>query len=286
MSRSSPGAGAMIGQATAALERAPRRWLQRIWGLPYIHPRQDWSVVWPLLAALPRTGVRLLDAGCGAGRWTLELAARRPGWQLVGVDRDAGALNRADAARRRLGLEHVAFVRSDFTDFRAPGAFDVVLSVCSAHYLAAAGGGDALFECFASALGPGGRLILYGPRAASEAPWTPRLPRPVWHDVFTADQLRTLSRAHGLRVHQLDGRVGAAGTLVKQVDLLATGRWRRLGLVAGLYGLEWALAVADRRRQIGPGARTLMWLLVAERDATPAGAAAPAPSAAALAGVG
>lgn len=286
MSRSSRAVGGMIGQATAALESAPRRWVQQLWGLPYIHARQDWSVVWPLLAALPPTGVRLLDAGCGAGRWTLELAARRPGWQIVGIDRDAEALCLADAARRRLALENVAFVRSDFTDFRAPAAFDIVLSVCSAHYLAAAGGGDALFECFASALKPGGRLMLYGPRAAGEAPWTPRLPRPNWHDVFTADQLRGLSVGHGLRIDRLEGHLGSAGTLVKQVDLLATGRWRRLGLMAGLYGLEWALAVADRRRRVGRDARTLMWLLVSEREATPSESATLRPPPASLAGVG
>lgn len=286
MSRSSHAARAMIGQATAALEPAPRRWVQRLWGLPYIHARQDWSVVWPLLAALPPTGVTLLDAGCGAGRWTLELAARRPGWRIMGIDRDAAALRRADAARRRLALDNVSFVRSDFTDFRAPAAFDVVLSVCSAHYLAAAGGGDALFDCFASALKPGGRLMLYGPRAAGEAPWTPLLPRPSWHDVFTADQLRGLCAGHGLTIDRLDGHLGGAGTLVKQVDLLAAGRWRRLGLVAGLYGLEWALAVADRRRRVSPGAPTLMWLLVAEREAELSAPATRLSPPATLAGVG
>jgi SAM-dependent methyltransferase len=267
MSRSSHPRRAMVGQATAALAPAPRRWLQRHWGLPHIHARQDWSVLWPLIAALPLTDVRLLDAGCGDGRWTLELAARRPGWQLVGIDRDPAALELAEAGRRRLALDNVSFVQSDFTEFRTPAPFDVVLSVCSAHYLVAAGAGDVLFAWFAAALKPGGQLMLYGPRVAAEAPWTPRLPRPSWHDVFTADQLRRLCAAHGLGVSRLEGHLGAAGTLVKQIDLLATGRWRRLGLAAGLYGLEWALAVADRRRSIEPGAQSLMWLLVSERHA-------------------
>lgn len=270
MARSSADA-TMVGQATAAVESAPRRWLQRVWGLPYIHARQDWSVVWPALAAMPHEGTRLLDAGCGRGRWSLELAARRPGWRIVGLDRDAAALRIAEEARRKLGLSNLSFVQADFADFRAPPAFDVVLSVCSAHYLAAAGGGDDLFQCFATALRPGGRLVLYAPRAADEVPWLPFLPRPVWHDIFTAPQLRALCTVNGFRVSRLEGELGRAGTIVKQIDILAGGRWRRAALAAGLYGVECALVAWDRRGHRRPGTGTLMWLLVAQRQSSPAG---------------
>jgi len=265
MSRPSAADAAMVGQATAPMERAPRRWLQRVWGLPYIHARQDWSVVWPALAAMPREGVRLLDAGCGVGRWSLELAARRPGWHVIGLDRDAAALRIAESSRRKLHLDNLSFVQGDFADFRSLPAFDVVLSICSAHYLAATGGGGALFNCFAAALRPDGHLVLYVPRAANEAPWLPFLPRPTWHDVFTAAQLRTLCIASGLTIHRLDGEVGRAGTAVKQIDILAAGRWRRAALAAGLYGVECALAAWDRRGQRRPGDATLMWLLLAQR---------------------
>jgi len=265
MSRTSAPGAAMVGQATAAMERAPRRWLQRVWGLPYIHARQDWSVVWPALAAMPREGIRLLDAGCGRGRWALELAARRPGWQVIGLDRDAAALRLAESARRKLSLHNLSFVQGNFADFRSLPAFDVVLSICSAQYLAGAGGGDALFDCFAKALRPDGRLVLYGPRAASEAPWLPFLPRPTWHDVFTAAQLRALCISSGLTIDRLDGQLGRAGTMVKQIDILASGRWRRAALAAGLYGVECALAAWDRRGRRGPGDATLMWLLLAQR---------------------
>ena len=270
MSRASVARAAMVGQATAAMESAPRRWLQRVWGLPYIHARQDWSVVWPTLAAMPREGIRLLDAGCGRGRWSLELAARRPGWRIVGLDRDAASLRIAESARRKLRLDNLSFVQADFADFRSPPVFDVVLSICSAHYLAAAGGGEGLFTCFSTALRPEGRLVLYVPRAAGEAPWLPLLPRPVWHDVFTASQLRALCVATGFRITRLGGELGRAGTMVKQIDMLATGRWRRVALAAGLYGVECALAAWDRRGRPRPDSATLMWLLLAQRRSNPA----------------
>lgn len=270
MPRASAPRAAMVGQATAAMESVPRRWLQRMWGLPYIHARQDWSVVWPTLAAMPREGIRLLDAGCGRGGWSLELAARRPGWRILGLDRDAAALRIAESARRKLRLDNLSFVQADFADFRSPPAFDIVLSICSAHYLTAAGGGDLLFNCFAAALRPEGRLVLYAPRAAAEAPWLPLLPRPVWHDVFTAAQLRALCIANGFRITRLAGELGRAGTMVKQIDILATGRWRRVALAAGLYGIECALAAWDRRVSIQSDSATLMWLLLAQRRSNPA----------------
>jgi Precorrin-6B methylase 2 len=265
MSRASPAGTAMVGQATAAMEPAPRRWLHRVWGLPYIHARQDWAAVWPALAAMPREGIRLLDAGCGRGRWALELAARRPGWRVIGLDRDAAALRLAESARRKLRLDNLSFVQGDFADFRSLPVFDVVLSICSAQYLAGAGGGEALFKCFATALRPDGQLVLYVPRAAGEAPWLPFLPRPAWHDVFTAAQLRALCLSSGRHDRCLDGHLGRAGTMVKQIDMLAAGRWRRAALAAGLYGVECALAAWDRRGRRRPGDATLMWLLLAQR---------------------
>ena len=255
----------MIGQATAAGQRAPRRWLQRVWGLPYIHARQDWSAVWPSIAGLPSTGVRLLDAGCGGGHWSLEIAARRPGWTVVGLDRDASRLRDADERRRLLGLSNLTFVLSDFAEFGRDAAFDVVLSVCSAHYLAESGAEDQVFDFLASALAPGGRLLLYGPRAAAEVPWIAGLPRPEWHPVFTAAQLERLCAAHDLEIDGLQGHLGRAGTMVKQVDLLAAGRWRRFAMAAGLYGVEYALSAIDRRVGVRPGTPTLMWLLSARR---------------------
>lgn len=253
----------MIGQATAALEGRPRRWLQRAWGLPHIHARQDWWVVWPALADLPGTGIRVLDAGCGSGRWALELAARRPEWTLVGLDRDAGRIAAAERSRRRLGLDNVEFIHSGFAEYAAARPFDVVLSVCSAHYEASSGA-NTLFACAADCLKPAGSLLLYGPRARDEVPWTAGFPRPEWHVVFTASQLESLCQRYRFQLESLDGHVGRPGTLVKQLDLLAAGPRRRVAML-GLYGIEYALAAVDRRLRVQRGGPTLMWLLRARR---------------------
>ena len=68
---------------------------------------------------------RVLDMGCRSGVLGLSLAAAHPGWQvmLADVSPDALALTRENAAK--LGLENVAFARSDL--FAAvDGDFDLI----------------------------------------------------------------------------------------------------------------------------------------------------------------
>jgi SAM-dependent methyltransferase len=250
----------MLGQATAALEPGPRRWLQRVWGVPDIHVRQKWAAVWPELSALPAHGVHFLDAGCGSGGWTLEIAARRPGWTVVGIDRDADAIARANAAREQLGLHHASFVCADFRDACFTPRFDVVLSVASAHYLAASGQGAPLFQTFAHWLKPGGVLCLLGPRGSAH-PFVERLPHPQWHEVFSADELVELSHTAGFDVESLSGCIGRAAIVAKQLAWATTDR--PVAVRALMYPLEWIMTVADDKAGASGARSTLMWLLKA-----------------------
>jgi SAM-dependent methyltransferase len=79
-----------------------------------------------LLAALPDTA-RVLDVGCGPGTITVDLAARVPGGQVVGVDQapDVLAVARQEAGRR--GRRNVGFgVGSAYHLAFGDGTFDVV----------------------------------------------------------------------------------------------------------------------------------------------------------------
>jgi SAM-dependent methyltransferase len=252
----------MIGQHTAQLETAPRRWIQGMWGCPEIHTRQKWSALWPHLSALPEHGVRLLDAGCGTGRWSLELAARRPQWSVVGIDVDDGALRQAESAKARLGLTNVSFVRSDLRTFDPPKRFNVVLSVFSLHYLIAAGEASAMFDRFAQWLTPEGRLMILAPRRAEAALFVRGLPRPDYQGISSAPELATLCDRAGLRVVHLGGVVGRLGVLAKQLNL-AVGGWRPL--VVATYPVQWVLASLDVPGRNDADRLMLMWVLVARR---------------------
>ncbi|MFC7405445.1 methyltransferase domain-containing protein [Georgenia alba] len=75
-----------------------------------------------------RPGQDLLDVGCGPGTITAGLAARLAPGRVVGLDRDAGVLEKARGAVERDGLgRHVELVTGDVYDLPFRDArFDVV----------------------------------------------------------------------------------------------------------------------------------------------------------------
>ncbi len=251
----------MLGRRTAGAHAAPRRWLQRWLGSPSIHVRQKWSALWPHLAVLPESGLAVLDAGCGRGDWTLELAARRPGWRLVGLDRDEAQRGAGETAASRLGLANVEWVTRDFFAFDPDAPFDVVLSVASAHYAARDGMGDALFRRFRGWTRPGGRLLLLVPRTESEVPFVRSLARRDWHPVFSAAELAALCRQTGYEVENLRAVVGPVGTAAKQLDWTLADRAGALHAPMQLAPLLVAMLEASPRS--GDFARSAYWVLVA-----------------------
>jgi SAM-dependent methyltransferase len=233
----------MIGRATAPVQPTARRLVQRVWGMSDIDARQKWSAVWPAIAALPRTSLRVLDAGCGDGTWTLEIARRRPSWRLIGIDRDTVGIARARDMAEGLSLQNARFVTTDFLDYQPEAPFDAVLSVASAHYLVDEGLGEPLFAKFASWLAPGGHLILYGPRRREEVPMFDRLPAPFeLREVFAPADLSRFCAGAGLEIETLTAAVHRMGTLAKQIRRLAGSSAPARALA---YPIELALVGLD-----------------------------------------
>jgi SAM-dependent methyltransferase len=233
----------MIGRATAPVQPTARRLVQRVWGVTDIDARQKWGAVWPAIRGLPRTSLRVLDAGCGDGTWTLELARRRPPWRLIGIDRDASEIARACSMAERLSIQSARFITTDFLDYQPETPFDAVLSVASAHYLVDEGLGEPLFAKFASWLAPGGRLILYGPRRREEVPMFDGLPDPFeMREVFAPADLSRFCAGAGLEIEALTAVVHRMGTLAKQIRRLAGSSVPARALA---YPIELALVGLD-----------------------------------------
>ena len=237
--------------------------LRRARSFADLHFHQKWRIVWPELARLPQRDVNVLDAGCGEGAWSLEIAARRADWSITGIDRDSKVIERAQLRRDTLRLANVSFRLGDFVEFRPARPVDLVLSICSTHYGPSNEDTVLLFRRMASWLKPGGSLVLLAPRCDGERPFVSVLARPRWHGMFSRSTLTALCQANGLTIDRLVGRIGRVGTMAKQLDW-----WRRdLSLPSGLVvkALARGLATVDAHLP-APQTCTLMWLLVARRQ--------------------
>jgi ubiquinone/menaquinone biosynthesis C-methylase UbiE len=88
--------------------------------------------------ANPRSGLRLLDVGCGTGTLALSLKSRAPEAEVVGLDADPEVLDRARVKAREAGLE-VRFDRALATELPyEDGSFDLILSTLFFHHLTGA----------------------------------------------------------------------------------------------------------------------------------------------------
>jgi SAM-dependent methyltransferase len=97
---------------------------------------------------------RALDLGCGAGTNALMLAGS--GWSVTGVDWSVEAVRLATGAAARRDLE-ARFLVVDITDWEAPEHFDLVIST---YALPTGEDGEAALRTAASALAPGGVLLV------------------------------------------------------------------------------------------------------------------------------
>lgn len=110
--------------------RQPKPWYETFFGPDYLKQyeqtttRQEADSVEKILHL--RTGSRILDLACGAGRHSIELASR--GYEVVGYDLSESLLRTARSAARRSHVKP-AFVRGDMRELRWKGEFDAAINM-------------------------------------------------------------------------------------------------------------------------------------------------------------
>ncbi len=93
-------------------------------------PRSDTEVLveQALTLCTENTGVSVLDLGTGTGAVALALAAERPQWRIVGVDKQIEACELAERNRQEYQLDNVTIIRSDWFSEIAPQKFTMIVS--------------------------------------------------------------------------------------------------------------------------------------------------------------
>lgn len=147
-----------------AKDLAPRPFYGEFaWAFDYLVERPVAAECAGMVATLARRGIgpraTLLDAGCGTGRYAIELARR--GFVVTGVDRSPALLEEAAASARTAGSGlPVKFERADVLASAAGSGYDVVLCRGVLNDLVSAEERAAVFAAFARALRPRGALLL------------------------------------------------------------------------------------------------------------------------------
>jgi trans-aconitate 2-methyltransferase len=115
-------------------------------------PQFEWGL--EVIERVDPRGVEVaVDAGCGSGRVSAELLARKlNGARLIAVDASASMV---DKARERLG-ERVDYRVSDLTELTLEETADLVFSTATFHWI---GDHELLFRRIRGALRSGGRLV-------------------------------------------------------------------------------------------------------------------------------
>lgn len=119
------------------------------------HPQFTWGQ--KVLARLPLRGDEtVLDAGCGTGRLTAELAERVPGGTVLTVDRSASMLRVAREYLVPRVASRVWFIEADLQALPMREAVDAIFSTATFHWLL---DHPRLFRSLHGALKPGGLLL-------------------------------------------------------------------------------------------------------------------------------
>ncbi len=111
-----------------------------------------------LLKSIPH-GARVLDYGCGVGRWTQLLAAR--GCQVTAVDFSPAMLAEAQRRTTQTGVaDRCRFIQSDVTTLELTDRFDVILGVTVLQHVLDDKELSQTIARLGRHLRPGGRLIM------------------------------------------------------------------------------------------------------------------------------
>ncbi len=148
-----------------------------------------------------------LDLGCGTGQNSIWLGAR--GWRVHGVDIARGAVERAEAAAARAGIE-ATFEKADVTEWRTSERFELVVST---YALPSRGPGRVHALTVArDAVAPGGTLLITEfDRSLAESGWMPPDHLASLEEITEAlpgfeleeAEVRTTRHSHGREAHDL-----------------------------------------------------------------------------------
>lgn len=176
-------------------------------------------------------GMRVLDLGCGYGRFSLPLA--RLGCDVTALDGSSTQLELARASAAEEGLR-IGFVQADIRELDVAGRFDVVLLLGTVlGYVEDPDGDKQALRAAARALAPGGRLVIDTENRESKLRAAPQ----VWFRMGTSLlwAQRRYDHLTGRWTERMEWEAGGGRDLAEYgLWLYTVAELRRMLLAAGL----------------------------------------------------
>lgn len=102
----------------------------------------------------------ILDAGCGIGVFSMQLAKRHPNANVIGVDLEPELVAKASEIAKRARRSNCSFQVGDVTNLKLDQTFDLIVSVDNLEHVE----NDVLaLESFRHLLNPNGKLVVHTP---------------------------------------------------------------------------------------------------------------------------
>jgi SAM-dependent methyltransferase len=184
----------------------------------------------------------ILDAGCGNGVFSLELAKRHPEAQVIGVELEPELVARANEIARRAGLTNLRFQQGDVTKLDFDEEFDLVVSVDNLEHVE---DDVTAMTGLLRALRPGGRLVNHVP--GYERRWFV-IGRRVNFDVpghvrpgYRSEELVAKLRDAGFEVDEYHSTYGIVETFTNNISYTISGADQRRKF---LYALAFPFLLA------------------------------------------
>lgn len=204
----------------------------RIFGIPISGLRIRLRRVLPAIQGDYRA---ILDAGCGKGIFSFELARRYPNARVVGVDTDSEQVRINNGIADESGLKNLSFGLRDILELSEESCFDLVVCVDNLEHIE----NDALaLRNLHRALRSGGTLVCHVP--AFERTWVFR-GRSTNFDVpghvrpgYRAQEIADKVLAAGFEEVQVRGTFGYLETVANNLSYLVTGASQKNAMVYAL----------------------------------------------------
>lgn len=195
-----------------------------------------------VLPATDGTFGSILDAGCGNGVFSMELAKRHPEAQVIGVELEPELVARDNEIARRAGLTNLRFQQGDVTKLDFDAEFDLVVSVDNLEHVE---DDVTAMQGLLRALKPGGRLVNHVP--GYERRWFV-IGKRVNFDVpghvrpgYRSDELVAKLHDAGFQVEEHHSTYGIIETFTNNISYTISGADQRRKL---LYALAFPFLLA------------------------------------------